>query len=468
MRKKTTDTRTRSQNKHQILFVQGMHCASCEVLIEKSVLETDSVQSVDASIRNGSVDIEYASDKELDINALNKRLKPYGYTLMERMQEPRQRTKWSTIVGLALVVIIVIYGVFRFQLGKYASVDNTSSLPAFFLLGVVAGLSSCAALIGGLLLSMTKRWNARIRKTASRGERAIPHIMFHAGRLISFAILGGLLGLLGEAIAWNNPTVFAVLTLVVSAVMFILALQMLEVRWAQKLRFRAPSFITRYATDDRTFRGKAMPFLTGVLTFFLPCGFTLVAQTTALASGSMARGGAIMMLFALGTLPTLAGISVGSVSFTVKPKNAALFNKVAGVIVLVFVLVNANGQFNVLGWPSVDGSSEATRSPDEIADRETPTDEDPVSRQTLAVTATGFEYTPTSSTTLRSGVPTTLVVDNQGIEGCGAALLARGLLKNIVILQPGKNEIDLGSPKKGTYKITCSMGMVSPVTVTVQ
>ena len=83
------------------------------------------------------------------------------------------------------------------------------------------------------------------------------------------------------------------------------------------------------------------------------------------------------------------------------------------------------------------------------------------------ITAKGFEYIPTSSMTITAGVPTKLIVDNQGIQGCGAFMAANGLIENFVSLDRGINEINLGNPQKGTYKLTCSMGMVRPVTINV-
>ncbi|HCB52054.1 TPA: hypothetical protein DEP21_05855 [Patescibacteria group bacterium] len=48
--------------------------------------------------------------------------------------------------------------------------------------------------------------------------------------------------------------------------------------------------------------------MAGVLTFFLPCGFTLAMQILAISSGNFWMGGLIMGFFALGTLPGLLGI----------------------------------------------------------------------------------------------------------------------------------------------------------------
>lgn len=57
------------------------------------------------------------------------------------------------------------------------------------------------------------------------------------------------------------------------------------------------------------------PLIVGFATFFLPCGFTQSMQVAALSSGSFASGLAIMLAFALGTLPMLALLSFGSASF---------------------------------------------------------------------------------------------------------------------------------------------------------
>lgn len=470
--------RKKSKSKRTI-YVDGMHCASCEVLIEKKLLKQEGIQSVDASLKGNKVELSYQGDKNPDINDLNKEFKSYGYTFSNNKFEKDETAVVSIQDGsliinseklklyfkmfvITLSFLIAFYLFEKLQLGQYVSVDSTSSLPAFLLLGVVAGLSSCAALVGGLLLSMTKQWNEVYIDSNSKKEKAKPHIMFHIGRLLSFAILGGVLGLIGERLSLNNTTFFAVLTIAVSLMMFILAMQMLEVNWARKLKFTAPKFLTRYAANEENFQGKYMPFATGALTFLLPCGFTLIAQTVALTSGSFIQGSLIMLLFALGTLPTLLGISYSGILLNSKPHLTAKFNLVAGLLIVFFAIYNINGQLNVLGLPSLSNISFAKKEKVEDV-----IETDSQGEQVINITAQGFSYTPTSSTTIKAGVPTTLVVDDQGIQGCGAYIAARGLFNNYVALNRGINEIDLGSPKEGTYKLTCSMGMVSPVIIKV-
>ena len=114
---------------------------------------------------------------------------------------------------------------------------------------------------------------------------------------------------------------------------------------------------------------------------------------------------------------------------------------------------------NVLGLPSL--------SDIEFKQSEQTVIENATQDNTLDFVAKGFEYIPSGPTTLQSGTPAKLKIDNQGILGCGSFVASRGLFDGFVSLQPGMNEIDLGIVQPGSYKLTCSMGMVPPVTITV-
>ena len=451
-----------------------MHCSSCELLVEKYAKEQKDIHSADASLTDSKVDIYYQHGKGIKIEDINDEFKEQGYTFSTRKikDTPLLSVKNGTLIFnrektnnllktlLVLFLVIILFVLMdKLQLAKYVDIQNNTSLLAFFPLGLVAGISSCAALVGGLLLSMTKQWNdIYIQKTQK--QKFIPHAMFHIGRILSFAILGGILGLIGKTFSFNNTTISAILVTVVSIAMFILALQMLNVRWANKIRIAIPKSFSKNITNEKKFSGKFMPFLIGVLTFFIPCGFTLIAQGVALTSGSFLTGSLIMLLFALGTLPILLGISISGVKLNSKPKYTEMFNKIAGILIVFFAIYNINSQMNILGLPSINDIKLPTKEQSVLAEN---TD----GQQYLKVIADGFEYMPTSSTTLKAGVKTTLIVDNQGIQGCATYMVGRGLFDGYMDLKPGENTVTF-TPKKGTYKITCSMGMVSPITVTVK
>lgn len=473
--------------KENILYVDGMHCASCEILIEKRLLKKDQVVAADVSLNNGSVKVYVEPGKEIALEELNTLFKEDGYTFSDKPY-PRNKTPLCSykdgqliinkqkakstlkLFAIFLSFLVVFYLLEKAQFGKYLSVDAGSSLIGFFLLGIVAGISSCAALIGGVLLSLIKHWNELYLGDDNREARKTPHFLFHAGRLLAFFLLGGLLGVLGDIVSLDNTVVYATLVMAISLVMLLLALQMLGVSWAQKVRFALPKFITRFAANEQSFAGKQLPFVTGVLTFFLPCGFTLIAQGVALTTGSFFSGAMIMLFFALGTLPVLVGISITGLTFTKRPHLTAKFTTVAGLIVLFFALYNINGQLNVLGLPSLNDINLPGITQNEqntSADRQL-SNSNVNGEQTINLIAQEFDYIPNGPTTFQAGVPTKLVVDNKGVLGCGAFIASRGLFDNFVSLKRGLNTIDVGTPKAGSYKITCSMGMVPPVTVTFQ
>ncbi len=453
--KKNTTTKT--------LYISGMHCTSCELLIEKKMLTQDNIDAVDVSFARSTITFTGKNIKDINPKYLNKIFIDSGYKfqiqeIKQKYSDEKNRYVLAITIIISLIVFLVAFD--TSSIARLTSVNQNSSLIAFIILGLVASISSCAALVGGLLLSLTKKWN-----DTYIGESSVvkfkPHMQFHIGRISAYLLGGAILGLLGDILSFDNITFFAAIIILVSIIMLIISMQMIGVPWAQKFRFALPKSILIAIASHKT---KA-PFVIGASTFFLPCGFTLIAQGVALTTGSLIGGMLIMGAFAFGTLPILLMISLGGVSLNSKPHLTAKFNIAAGAIIFVFALYNINGQLNVLGLPSLS-DVRIYNHDEQIIEKES---EEPTvgEEQIITFIADEFKYTPTSSTTLKAGVPTKMIVDNQGVLGCGTSMMARGLFPGIVLLKSGKNVINF-VPKKGTYKLTCSMGMVSPVIIKVK
>ncbi len=465
----------------KIYYITGMHCASCELLIEKRLLKESGVKAVDASLGNGTLRIE--SDGRMPrVKDLNKWFQKDEYTFSETKQKETRdplvyfqegkgiqvdrkilKKKLKALVKIA-AVFFVLYLIERSGAAQYVSINDNSSLSVFFLFGIVAGLSSCAALVGGILLSLTKSWNDRYGYDAPMKTKMIPHVYFHVGRLFAYGLLGGLLGAVGKAVAFENVTVYAAITIGVSLVMLLIGLQMAGVKWAERFQIRMPKFVTRKVAGNGAKQGNQLPFAIGAGTVVLPCGFTLIAQGIALTSGSAVSGALMLMMFVFGTMVPLLFIGVASIKGSENPKRGRAFSFYAGIVLVLFALYNVNGQMNVLGMTSL--SDVFAKAPTENVGAKQVVNKK--GEQIVNLVAKGFSYTLTSPATIQAGVPTKLIVDDQGVQGCGVFLAARGLIPGFVDLKLGENVIDLGKPKKGTYKITCSMGMVRPVTLRVQ
>ncbi|MHB9019926.1 MAG: heavy-metal-associated domain-containing protein, partial [Minisyncoccota bacterium] len=185
----------------QKYYIKGMHCASCEIVIEKKLLEIEGVEFVDASLSDGNVLIGYNKEKP-NIETLDSLFKKSGYRFSEKQKiENPTEIKNLLIPALIAVSIIIIFWLLeKIGLNSYIKVGQGSPLITFFGLGLVAGVSSCAALVGGLILSLSKQWSEKYNDQNTLLEKAEPHILFNAGRIISYAVFGSILGFIGQKI----------------------------------------------------------------------------------------------------------------------------------------------------------------------------------------------------------------------------------------------------------------------------
>jgi len=440
--------------KEHIYYVKGMHCSSCEILIEKKLLEMANVKSAEISMAGGKVIIEY-SDKKPSAQELNKIFAGEEYTFSDlpfaRKANVSLAPDFAPTLVIGFLVIITFLGLNRLGLSGLVNVSSRSSLPMFFVFGLLAGISSCAALVGGIILSMSKQW--------SEEGKFQPHLIFNAGRLIFYGIFGAMLGAAGNKL--NFSLKFGpILVIAVSVMMIFLAFQMLGLRAFRKFQITMPKFITRFIANESNFKGRYMPFLMGAFTFFLPCGFTITAQGLALISGSAIQGGLIMLLFALGTLPMLLFIGLGSVKFSQKPHLSNRFLKVAGILVLFFALYNINFQLNVLGVSSLNDLGIAKNNSLQSEEGLPPV----VSgKQILKMDASSSGYSP-NYFKVKVGAPVRWEITDKGTSGCTNAIISKSLFDGKIPLTPGQTSIKEFTPEKaGKYKFSCWMGMVSGI-----
>jgi len=462
------------KNASQNFFVQGMHCPACELLIERYLYKEPGVLSVKASLKDKTVIIKTKTslNRQQFLTKYNRVLAKNGYQLRESdnslINYDRQTVVNATIILATLGILV--YFLNSSQLLAGFNLQANSSLVAFFGFGIVAGFSTCAALVGGLMLSLSQQWQ-KIYSNGSFIQKSQPFILFNLGRLLSFVVFGAILGLLGSAFQLSL-TASAVVTIIVSLIIVVLGLQMLGVKFAHHLRLQIPSKLSEKLSDDSRFQGQYMPFLAGAGTFFLPCGFTLIAQMLTLSTGSWWLSSMMMLFFALGTLPSLALLSFTSVRWQNHTVFGPTFNLVTGLLVIILGLYNFNSQLLVLGLPNVNtilSTLEKQPSGFGIDAQGLGTElktENGQTKQYANILATGFEYLP-KKLNLVAGMPTQLKVKAQGVLGCAVTMALPGLTDEIIYLNKPESKIEF-IPTKGTFYISCSMGMVKPIVVEVK
>lgn len=324
--------------------VHGMHCNSCVLLTESEIKDLPNVTQVKSSLKNNSIEIEgdfgEKASEQIAIE-LTEILKPHGYTLS--LEKEVKDKKWSDF-KIAIPIAILFIGLF-ILLQKIGLINlvNASKMNygTSFIIGIIASLSSCLAIVGGLVLSMSATF-------AKDGDKVKPQLLFHIGRLVSFFILGGVIGALGSVFALNTSLTF-VLGIFVGIVMLIMGINLLDVFHAtKKLQLGMPKFISKKAFNISKLNHSLTPLLVGIATFFLPCGFTQSMQLYTLSTGSFSSGAFTMLAFALGTLPVLALVSFSSLTIKNNSKSGIFF-KTAGIIVILFAIMNIINSLVVIG-----------------------------------------------------------------------------------------------------------------------
>ncbi len=327
-----------------IFHVNGMHCNACTLLVEGELAELPMISQVKASLKDNTVEVtgDFGTKSTEEIaKELSQPLISHGYSLS--VQRVKRETKWAEFkIAIPLALGFAFLFVLLQKMGIVNLVNSENiNYGTAFVIGIIASLSTCMAVVGGLVLSMSATF-------AKEGDRVRPQLMFHIGRIVAFFVLGGVIGAIGSAFTLNTTATF-VLGLLIAIVMLILGINLLDTfHWAKKLQPSMPKFIAKHAHGLSKFNHSLTPLIVGVATFFLPCGFTQSMQLYSLTTGSFLNGGLTMLAFALGTLPVLALISFSSYSIKNNSKSGIFF-KTAGLVVILFALFNLINSLVVIG-----------------------------------------------------------------------------------------------------------------------
>ncbi len=433
-----------SKYKRTKVTIQGMHCPSCEVLITDKFSEVHQVKSVNANYQTQEALVEYSGD-ELNKDALNKRIEQYGYRIVSHNTVTNEPfiNRLFDFSALLFGLLFIFFLLSQFNLLPNFNAINSLSYGAALLLGVVASFSTCMATTGALFLSTIGKLNPK-----EHGDHPlVPAISFVVGRVLSYGVFGYLLGYIGKSVS-TNWEFGGILTLVVSVLMLLIGLDMAKVFSIQALlpRWSGNLFLKMEQPMKKNPRGFA--FLLGVITYFLPCGFTQTVQVYALGLADPVKSGLTLFLFALGSVPVLLSLAFAA-SFT-ESKWYGLFQKTMGVvIVLIGVLYFSN--FLTLNGVVVGIQNTAQKNIDNTG----VTIENGV--QIVRMKVNGYGYTP-DTFEIKKGIPVKWIIDGENVYGCQGALLSPKIQVRTV-LNPGENVIEFTPQEAGIVPFSCSMGM---------
>ncbi|MCX6767049.1 MAG: sulfite exporter TauE/SafE family protein [Candidatus Moranbacteria bacterium] len=458
------------------IYIQGMHCPSCEKLLEGEFKNIPGVRNVKVDRKIDSAEI-FFDDKEPDFEEIKNMAEKFGYTAHEnepvsKNSDTKNKTSLADWLKAGLIIVAILFVFHFFQASGLANgigASNKSiSYGVAFLVGLVASVSSCLAVVGAVVIAFSEKYHPAhypAERDSGAGKKRNffndtikPNLFFHIGRLGTFFILGGLLGAVGGELNISGNFV-SIYTIIIALVMAWLGLNILGlVPSLSAVGIKMPKKFSARWEGLKKSEHMAAPFVLGGLTFFLPCGFTQSMQLFALASGSFLVGGLSLFLFALGTLPTLLVLGI-TASWT-KNRGLAVFQKVAGVLIILFAVYTFNSGLALSGVKTNVISSAGNKQTSETKNDASQPQAQPAGQAsqtvTMNVTASGFEP---SVFTVKQGVLVKWVINGVNVTGCTSTVIvpSYNISKNLKL---GENVVQFTPQSKGIINFSCGMGMV--------
>lgn len=446
------------------IYIQGMHCASCEKLLDGEFRNVAGVADVKVDWKGDMAEIFY-KETEPDIGAIKEIADKFGYAVFENEPAPKKsgiknKATWQDWLNAGIITLIILFLYRFFQSAGITSAINiksaTLSYGVSFLIGLVASVSSCLAVVGAVIIAFSEKYQSSGKSFFESAVR--PNLFFHAGRLATFFLLGGLLGVIGGELNISGNFI-SVYTIIIAVVMGWLGLNILGiVPSLSAVGIRMPKSFSGRWKELKQSEHRAAPFFLGGLSFFLPCGFTQSMQLFALASGSFLIGGLSLFLFALGTVPTL--LILGITASWTRNRGFVVFQKVAGALIVIFAIYTLNSGLALKGVKTNVISSNSNEK--EIAPKSaTPPVQNQAASQAeqiveMNVTSSGFEP---SVFKIKQGIPVRWVINGVNVSGCTSTIIipSFNISKN---LKYGENVVQFTPQKSGEIAFSCGMGMV--------
>lgn len=420
-------------NKKENIKVKNMFCPHCNETIEKAVLTVQGVTKVKADYVRGSVDVEYDTDM-CNIRDIKNKINVSGYQVDDNSRN-------SIMNGISVVIIILaVWYILRctgaaviFQ--SFPEAKEGMSYAAIFLIGVLTSVH-CIAMCGGINISQS---------FGSRSRRAVrPSILYNAGRIISYTVIGGLLGSIGSIIAISLQA-RAVVGMIAGVVMLIMGLNMLGCfKGLKKLGIHLPAVITKRLYGNKSHGS----FYIGLVNGLMPCGPLQSMQILAIASGSMVKGALSMFFFSVGTVPLM--LLLGIFAGTMKQKFRETMVLVGAVVIMFFGLFTLSNNLVLSGIKIPDfGNSQNIDVAQAVVDNN------------IQYITTKLQPGSYEAIKVKKGIPVkwTIVAEEGSLNGCNSEIIISEYSIDIKLKQ-GENIIEFTPQSEGNIPYSCWMGMI--------
>ena len=200
------------------------------------------------------------------------------------------------------------------------------------------GSLHCIGMCGPIALALPSQSKSKLSFYSGR-------ILYNLGRVVTYSIMGLVIGLIGQKI--NLAGYQQIVSIVLGVVILVIVLLPSRIK-NYFIQLKPVQIITKklQSTIGVLFRkgSQSSLFSIGVLNGFLPCGFVYVALAGAVAMGNVEKSILFMVLFGIGTIPAMFSASIVTNLFgqNFRKKIHRAIPVFASLLAVIFILRGLN------------------------------------------------------------------------------------------------------------------------------
>lgn len=341
------------------LYVEGMHCHACESFLKRKLKSRDDIETEKINYKTGELKIRLTSTKKSIqeiINKLNEEIVTHGYKILTN--KPDKSLDKKNIIYIISFFLALLTGLSIHFWGNFITKSFNFDVTqlgylGFFVLGIIASVSTCSSTVGGVLISLI---NKQISEKL-KANTIYTIISFNLARILGAIIIGIIFGYFGGIIRLDI-NVYNIVSIIVYIIMILLSLDVLNLFSFKLIDFGFISKISKkihfpnlnlsqmhVKTNNLIKKFNLESFILGFSTLFIPCAFSMTAQLEAIQKANIIDSTLILIAFILGTIPIISiyGFATGYISKM--PRDLFEILKYTFAFVIIFVAVQ--GIFNI-------------------------------------------------------------------------------------------------------------------------
>jgi len=211
---------------------------------------------------------------------------------------------------------------------------NTIDIFSIVTVAFLGSFGHCIGMCGGIVVAYS---STKIDEKWTKASEALAHIIYSAGRITTYMMLGAIFGAIGGVASFNNIA-NGTLTILAGIFMILAGLSLVgKLSFLTKLEHSFSGSRWYQELFRKILRSKSLYsfYVLGLLNGLLPCGLVYFFAVTAASTGSALWGAFVMMVFGLSTVPALFSLGMFAGIFSKSSMRKTMMS-LASIVVLFY------------------------------------------------------------------------------------------------------------------------------------